>query len=222
MSRTLILYHGSPNIVGRPRLGMGSKHRDFGSGFYCTRSKELAGEWACPSGLGGYINEYALDTTGLRILDLKKTERPILSWLALLASNRTFRTDSDLSLRAIEYLIENYGVDPSGYDVIRGYRGDDSYFSFATDFINNSVPLGRLSSSMELGRDGEQYVLVSERAISGLRYMASEPADSYECFRRRCERDLRARIGYLGRDRVESVDGYDVMIEDMVLGRTGP
>lgn len=214
-----VLYHGAPNIVGRPKVGIGSPNRDFGSGFYCTLDPELAGEWACPTGIGGYINRYELETRGLKILDLTKGQTPLLRWLAVLSANRTFRTDSEMTNRATSYLMDNFGEDLSGYDVIKGLRGDDSYFSFATDFVNNNVSLGRLASSMDLGRTGIQYVLVSERAMSAVEFLGAEPVDPEECFRKRCERDLRARTSYLGHGKRESIDFYDIMMEDLILGR---
>ena len=219
MSHTIRLYHGAPNIVGRPRYGAGDPHRDFGSGFYCTQNPELAEEWASPDGTGGYVNEYELDTKGLKILDLRRTGIPIMSWLGLLAANRTFRTDSESAVRAIDFLTDNYLPDIGGFDAVRGMRGDDSHFSFATDFINSTVSLGRLSACVDRSRDGEQFVLVSERAISKLRFVGSGPVDGESCFRRRCERDLRARSSYLGRGKRESIDEYDIMMEDLVLGR---
>ena len=53
MPKTISLYHGSPNIVGRPSIGLGSHDRDFGPGFYCTSDSGVAAEWACPSGAPG-------------------------------------------------------------------------------------------------------------------------------------------------------------------------
>ncbi len=214
-----ILYHGAPNIVGRPKAGIGRTNRDFGSGFYCTADPELAGEWACPAGIGGYINRYSLETRGLRVLDLTKRPAPLLHWLAMLAEHRTFRTDSELTNRAAAYLRENFGDDVSDYDIIKGLRGDDSYFSFASDFVNNNVSLGRLAKSMDLGRKGIQYVLVSDRAMAAAEFLGSEPVNTEECFRRRCERDLRARSSYLGHGKRETIDEYDIMMEDLVLGR---
>lgn len=213
------LYHGAPNIVGRPKAGFGDPHRDFGRGFYCTADPRMAGEWACPTGIGGFVNRYELDTKGLKILDLRKQPAPLMYWLAMLARNRTFRMDSESAYRAAQFLNENYGTVMPGCDVIIGLRGDDSYFTFATDFVNNRVPLGRLASSMDLGKEGIQYVLVSERAMSSLTFLGSEPVNADECFRRRCERDLRVRSLYLGHGRRETVSGYDIMMEDLVLGR---
>ena len=49
------------------------------------------------------------------------------------------------------------------YDVIIGYRADDSYFSFAKDFINNTISVEQLAEAMRLGELGIQIVLKSER-----------------------------------------------------------
>lgn len=38
---------------------------------------------------------------------------------------------------ARNYIIDNFGIDLKDYDVVIGYRADDSYFSFAESFIQN-------------------------------------------------------------------------------------
>ncbi|MBR2627880.1 MAG: DUF3990 domain-containing protein, partial [Peptococcaceae bacterium] len=37
-----------------------------------------------------------------------------------------------------------------------GYRADDSYFSFANAFLNNTLSLRQLEKAMMLGKHGEQ------------------------------------------------------------------
>ena len=54
----MILYHGSREIVEHPLYGMGSENNDYGQGFYCTESLELAKEWACPEIKDGFANPY--------------------------------------------------------------------------------------------------------------------------------------------------------------------
>lgn len=43
MVRTL--YHGSPNIIEKPIYGYGKPYNDYGLGFYCTGSLDMAKEW---------------------------------------------------------------------------------------------------------------------------------------------------------------------------------
>lgn len=49
MGKPLTIYHGSKQIVEVPTLGLGRKNNDFGLGFYCTESNDLAKEWAVSS-----------------------------------------------------------------------------------------------------------------------------------------------------------------------------
>lgn len=39
-----IIYHGSKNIVMQPKFGLGKLYNDYGRGFYCTESLDLAKE----------------------------------------------------------------------------------------------------------------------------------------------------------------------------------
>ena len=40
-----MLYHGSQRIIKTPVFGEGNPRNDYGLGFYCTESPELAKEW---------------------------------------------------------------------------------------------------------------------------------------------------------------------------------
>ncbi len=43
----MVLWHGSQKIIEVPQFGLGKVHNDYGQGFYCTESLDLAREWAC-------------------------------------------------------------------------------------------------------------------------------------------------------------------------------
>ena len=38
----MIIYHGSEKIIEKPVFGKGNLRNDYGKGFYCTESEELA------------------------------------------------------------------------------------------------------------------------------------------------------------------------------------
>ncbi len=44
MEKLITLYHGSEQLVEEPTFGKGKKNNDFGLGFYCTKSEDLAKE----------------------------------------------------------------------------------------------------------------------------------------------------------------------------------
>ncbi len=54
-----------------------------------TQNEELAKEWAAKENSSiGYVNEYAIDLKGLKILDSDGKECGILNWVAILVQNR--------------------------------------------------------------------------------------------------------------------------------------
>lgn len=57
------IWHGSEKIIKKPMYNEGKIHNDYGKGFYCTESKELAKEWACKEiGKDGFANCYEFVT----------------------------------------------------------------------------------------------------------------------------------------------------------------
>jgi hypothetical protein len=65
-------------------------------------------------------------------------------------------------------IIEQYGVDLSGYDIIRGFRANDSYFQFTTDFVTDTITLETLMKSIITGDLGKQVCVKSEKAYRQL------------------------------------------------------
>ena len=90
MDTQITIYHGSEKIVEEPIFGEGKKNNDFGLGFYCTASEELAKEWAVSSLRDGFSNRYTLDTEYLNILNLNSPDYTILNWIAVLVEHRLF------------------------------------------------------------------------------------------------------------------------------------
>lgn len=193
---TISLYHGSDHIIEKPVFGEGKSHNDYGRGFYCTEHVELAKEWACATGGDGYANRYQLDMSGLSVLNLNTPEYNILNWLAILLENRKFNVAEGLPQRAKTYLLENFKVDYKKYDIILGYRADDSYFSYAGDFVNGTLSLSDLSEAMRLGKLGEQVVLKSQKAFDALTFVEGIKAPRGEYFAKYKHRDEEARGKY--------------------------
>lgn len=210
------LYHGSSKIIEKPLYGYGKPYNDYGLGFYCTDSLEMAKEWGVGRNQNGYANCYELDCEGLRILDLNAPEYCILHWLAVLLENREFDVPSGLALEAKEYLLTNFVVDYKNFDAIIGYRADDSYFSFAQDFINGTISYRQLNNAMHLGKLGLQFVLKSRTSFERIRFIGSEIAESNEWYAKKMLRDKTARREYFSveRNRHQRGDIYITQIMD--------
>ena len=211
-----ILYHGSKEIIEKPTLRGGKETNDYGYGFYCTENIELANEWACPDNNDGYANKYELDMTGLNVLDLTKPEYNILNWMALLLQFRIPKGMTPNDEMAREYILKNFSIDLTKVDIIIGYRADDSYFSFARDFLKNTITVAQLSRAMELGKLGIQVVLHSEKAFEQLKYIESTIADNETYYTKRRARDLMAKEEYREATKLSSVTQDDLFIMDII------
>lgn len=220
----LTLFHGSPQIVHRPLYGYGKSYNDYGQGFYCTEHADMAKEWAVGGNRDGHINKYALDKEGLELLNLNAERYTILHWLAVLLENRTLAVRGPLALEAIDYLRERFRVPYREADVVIGYRADDSYFSFAQDFVNGAISLRQLGEAMHLGRLGRQVVLISAKAFERVRFVHSEAVLASEWYCKRAERDAQARADYanLERSRHKKGDLYITHILDEEMGPDDP
>ena len=193
----MILYHGSDKIINSPQYGFGNPYNDYGLGFYCTEDKELAKEWACPEARNGVANKYELDMDNFKILDLQSDQYHVLNWIAILLKNRVFVKKTPIAKAAEKYILEEFLPDTEGYDIISGYRADDSYFSYAKDFLNNAISVEQLEYAMRLGELGNQIVLVSKRAVESIAFIDYEIADSHIYYAKRMQREQRARSQYL-------------------------
>ena len=189
MNQKITLYHGSEQIVESPTFGLGKQNNDFGLGFYCTESEELAKKWAVSSLRNGFVNRYSLDTEYLKILNLNSPDYTILNWIAVLVAHRLFSIKSPAAQRAKRYLIDNFGVNVNAYDLIIGYRADDSYFDFAASFLNNGISVQQLANAKRLGKLGEQIVIKSKYAFSLLHYDGFSIAEKEKYYVRRKARN---------------------------------
>lgn len=219
MGEKLKIYHGSEKIIEAPEFGAGKKYNDYGLGFYCTESIELAKEWACREQRDGYANEYVIDLNGLKIVNLNDEKHNILNWLAVLMKNRYFDIEANVAIRAREYLLDKFMPDISDADIIIGYRADDSYFSFAEDFINNVISVRDLNYAMQLGKLGEQVVIVSEKAFSRIEFCQFEVADWNEYYYKREMRDKKAREDYRNRKKTLEIFMDDIFVADVIRER---
>ena len=192
-SKIITLYHGSEFIIEKPEFGKGNYNNDYGRGFYCTENIELYREWSVLENRNGYSNKYKLDLKGLKVLDL--TNCPIFDWLLVLMKHRIVELNTIKGEISYEYLLNNFNhhIDVENYDVIVGYRADDSYFAFVADFLNSTLSVQDLKRVMHAGNLGIQIVLKSQKAFSQLKYVESEKVSYVDYFKKKDFRDKKAR-----------------------------
>jgi len=215
MGKLITIYHGSEKIIEQPVWGEGKKNNDYGLGFYCTAQEELAKEWAVSSLRDGFSNRYILDTENLTILNLNSSDYTILNWIAVLVEHRLFSIKTPVAGRAKKYLIENFGVNVNAYDVIIGYRADDSYFDYAETFLNNGITVEQLARAMQLGKLGEQIVIKSKFAFSNLKYDGVDVASKEPYYVLRKARNDEANQLYF---KLLEEEGDGLYIQDIMRG----
>ena len=132
----MIVYHGSDQIVEQPVFGAGKEDNDYGTGFYLTEDKDKANAWAVVNGTeNAYCNAYELPIKELNVLHLD--DYGVLTWIAEVTAHRGV-IDEDTFYIA-EKLVDMYKIDTAEYDVIIGYRADDSYIKVIDSFLKNQL-----------------------------------------------------------------------------------
>ena len=215
MNKIITLFHGSEKVIEVPSFGEGKRNNDFGLGFYCTETENLAKEWAVSSLRDGFCNRYTFDTEYMKILNLNSPDYTILNWIAVLVEHRLFSIRTPIARRAKKYLIDNFGINVNAFDIVTGYRADDSYFDYAESFLNNAISVEQLAAAMKLGKLGEQIVLKSQFAFSRIRFEGFDVAEKEEFYVLRKARDDEANRLYLELLEEES-DG--LYIQDIIRG----
>ena len=195
----LTLYHGTKTKDLLPAYGQGRRENDYGQGFYTSEDLSLAKEWAwSPFTIGdnGYVYKYHLDLTNLKILRL--SEHDTLSWVAeLLANRRLSVAEYEEALQdKIQAIIKKFRVPKiEDYDVIIGWRADDSYFAYMEDFVRGVIYRDVFDQAIKLGDLGEQVFIRSEKAFAALELVSiNEVPNYYEAIYN--ERDKLARQYY--------------------------
>ena len=189
MSKIEIL-HGTDHIIEVPDIDKGNEKNDYGKGFYCTRIPEMAKEWA--------------------------GKHTVLNWIAILLEHRTLSLDSEIAIDAKDYIIEHFSIDTSEYDIIIGYRADDSYFRYAESFVENGLSLRSLNKALHLGKLGEQIVLISKKAYNQIKFIDAEPVDKTIYYPKFIDRDTKAREAYKNDIRKTKSYRDDIFVMDIL------
>ena len=170
MSR-MKLYHTGYQVIENPDIHHGRKNADFGQGFYVSDDREFCLRWARKNrDQSPIINEYELETAGLKIKSLERDE----TWTEYILANRRLQDDVFKE-----------------YDVICGPIANDTIYDTLGLISSGFLSLPQAVHMLKIGPQYRQIVLKSERAASQLHYITAETVsdETIESYRQAVSRE---------------------------------
>jgi hypothetical protein len=158
----MILYHGSNQVVEKPRLIKQNRYLDFGFGFYTTTNRAQAENFAQKVTARrkegtATLNIYEIDEeiafTQCRLLSF---DGPDEKWLGFVAANRRG-----------EAMAEKY-------DLIYGAVANDDVYRTLTLHMANVLTMEQTLESLKIRKLYNQLVFTTEKALRYLRFEGSE------------------------------------------------
>ena len=149
------VYHGSYAKIDEIHLDFCQKGRDFGRGFYATKIRSQAEQWAVRKGkwrnTQGAVTEFDLHEELILIYKLKvlKFEGYTNEWLDFVVLNR----DNTSNQQA------------HGYDIVEGPVADDEIATRITDYINGSVTKEQFLSGLTYKSPTHQICFCTARSL---------------------------------------------------------
>lgn len=162
------LWHGSLDIVAAPTIMGREFYRplDFGTGFYCTSSREQAVRWVKnrldydAGAPRGYLNAYEFDEEAFAAAGLRRLDFPVnpvgVDWLRFVMKNRRERNPEH------------------GWDLVSGPVADDRVYTviaaYEAGFVDEASALARMMPY----RLANQFLFHTREALATLSFAGAE------------------------------------------------
>ena len=150
---TIVLYHGSSQIVTEPEIRIAKFNKDFYFGFYCTLLPEQAKRWATRYTGVGYLNEYVY--TPDESLNIKKFPEMTEEWLDFITACRLGKSHN--------------------YDIVEGPMADDTIWDFVNGFVSGKIPRNVFWEYAKFKHPTHQISFHTINALRCLEFERSEP-----------------------------------------------
>lgn len=214
----IILYHGSNHEIRNPVYQGGYKLNDYGPGFYATTIKEKAEEWALLKSGDSIVNTYELDINGLKVCNLD--DYGPLAWIAEVLKNRGLKDEDKEYIKIMNEFIGKYRINTNNYDIIYGYRADDSYFMIIRAFLHNMLTADEVVQYFYRGKLGKQVFLKSQRAFKNIIFSRSSKVSNARLqYAKNSDKEARASVEkVLRRREVELMRNVNLYTRDMIIG----
>lgn len=156
----MLLYHGSNQIVDKPRLIEQNRFLDFGYGFYTTANESQAEEFAKKVVLRrngtSIVNIYELSESATANLKVLCFSAPDETWLDFVVANRSG-----------EYNGEKY-------DLIIGPVANDDVYRTVNVYLAGLTTKKETLQRLKVKKLFNQYVFTSESALTCLTFVEAK------------------------------------------------
>jgi hypothetical protein len=149
MSNSIILYHGSQEMVKHPEIRIQKYNKDFYFGFYCTVYQNQAIRWATRFRGVGYLNEYRY--TPNETLNIKKFPKMTEEWLDFITACRT--------------------GNPHNYDIVEGPMANDTIFNYVQNFVDGKISREAFWDLAKFKKPTHQISFHTEKALETLKFL---------------------------------------------------
>jgi hypothetical protein len=150
------LYHGSTQIIDRPKLLEPTHPLDFGAGFYATTNFEQADNFAKKivkwRGGTAVVNTYLIKEKDLQPFKILKFDNPDKAWLDFVVENRANR--------------EQKGM----VDMVVGPVANDDVYSVVSDYEAGTYTEEEALARLKIKKLFNQYVFKTQKAIDLLNF----------------------------------------------------
>jgi len=155
------VYHGSYLKIRTIDLSFGRPNKDFGIGFYVTKIKKLAQEWADRKGADnrtkGVVSEFIFDEYIWEDTELKllRFENYTEEWLDFVVKNRSNRSRKQVH----------------DYDIIEGPIADDAVSVRVNNFIRGDISKRNFLEELKFRHSTHQICFCSTASLQALEYI---------------------------------------------------
>jgi len=172
---SILVYHGSVEVVKQPEIRPITRPLDFGVGFYVTTIRERAEDWAKKKGkkanLVPVTNVYNFDLPALRqMLDVKIFENADDNWVDFVLKHR--KADSyalQPKTPGKHRLIAKEGIHHS-HDMVMGEVADDDIFDAIELYESEIITREELRRRLKTKRLNDQICFCTPEALKFLEF----------------------------------------------------
>lgn len=151
------LYHGSDVAVEQPLAKVGRHNLDFGEGFYVTKLRKQAEDWA--QVIAGRKGRKAQPTISLYVFDRECAE----------ANGLRFKIFEEYNLEWLDYVVACRRGKPvwKHYDIVEGGVANDNVIDTVEDYEKGIITAEQALGQLRYKKVNHQICFISQKAIDG-------------------------------------------------------